>query len=186
LSEAFDIARKATLITPSVPRIHFVLGQVALFRGQYDEAALEALTAIELDPNCADAHALLAWILHYAGRPDQAWSALAQAVRRNPDSSASYRVIAGEIYFTQGQYPRALQEFRAALQRNPARMRARLWLAASLTKLGHDAEAAWEVQELLTINPHFSQSWLPLSFPFKDPRQQNELTEALIQLGLPE
>ena len=172
-------------IHPS-PRSTSCVAQVELFRGRHNSAAAAATTAIELDPNYADAYALLAWILHYAGRPDQAEPTLAEALRRNPSSSASYREIAGEIYFSTGRYGKAAQEFEAALERNPAHMRARLWLAATLTKLGQHEDAAWEAQELLTINPEFSLSRLLLAFPLKDPQQLDALTGALSQLGLPE
>ena len=95
-------------------------GQVALFRGRHERAAEAAATAIELDPNYADAYALLAWILHYAGRPDQAEPALREALRRNPRSSASYREIAGEISFATGRYGKAAKDFEAGRERYAA------------------------------------------------------------------
>ena len=186
LSKAAEYAAKAASIDPSVPQIHFVRAQVELFRARHERAAVAAATAIELDPNYADAYALLAWILHYAGRPDQAEAALSEALRRNPRSSASYREIAGEIAFTMKRYGKAAQEFEAALERNPAHARARLWLAATLSELGHRDDAAWEVQELLALNPEFSLSRLLLAFPLKDSHQREALTGALAQLGLPE
>jgi len=186
LSRAAKFADKAASIDASAPQIHFVRAQVALFRGQHDRAANAAATAIELDRNYADAYALLAWILHYAGRPDQARPALSEALRRNPASSASYGEIAGEIDFATGQYREAAREFEAAPERNPAHARARLWLAATRIKLGQDEEAAWEVQELLAINPDFSLSRLLLAFPLKDPYQRDALTGALAERGLPE
>ena len=184
LEKAVTYAQKAASIDRSVPQIHFVLAQVDLFRRQHQRAAAAATTALELDPNYADAYALLAWILHYAGRPDQAEAALREALRRNPASSASYREIAGEIYFTTGRYEKAEAELRAALERNPAHMRARLWLAATLATLGNVEEASWEVQELLAVNPDFSLSRLLLAFPLKDRRQLDVLTAALAKLGL--
>ncbi len=186
LAKAAEYARKAASIDPSVPQIHFVRAQVELFLGKHERAAAAATAAIELDPNYADAYALLAWILHYAGRPDHAWPALNEALKRNPNSAASYREIAGEIYYATGRFQQAAQEFEIALERNPAHMRARLWFAATLLKLGQDEEAAWEVQELITINPDFSLSRLLLAFPLRDPYQFDALTAALAQLGLPE
>lgn len=186
LSKAIESADRAASIDPSIPQIHFVRAQVELFRGRHERAADAASTATELDPNYADAYALLAWILHYAGRPDQAEPALDEARRRNPRSNASYREIAGEIAFATGRYDEAAKEFAAALERNPAHTRARLWLAATLSKLGRSEDAAWEVQELLTLNPDFSRSRLLLAFPLKDPHQRDALIDALAQLGLPE
>ncbi|MGD8275277.1 MAG: tetratricopeptide repeat protein [Thiohalocapsa sp.] len=186
LEKALGYAERAAAIDPSVPQSHFVRAQVALFRGHHEAAAAAILRAIELDPNYADAYALLAWILHYAGRADEAEPMLAEALRRNPRSSASYREIAGEIAFATGRYQQAAQQFESALERNPAHTRARLWLAATLAKLGRPDDAAWEVQELLLVNPEFSLSQLLLAFPLKDPQQHEALTDALAQLGLPE
>jgi TolB-like protein/DNA-binding winged helix-turn-helix (wHTH) protein/Tfp pilus assembly protein PilF len=186
LSTAIGHAERAASINSSVPQIHFVQAQVALFRSQHEKAAAAATRAIELDPNYADAYALLAWILHYAGRPDQAEPMLAKALKRNPRSSAPYREIAGEIAFATGRYVEAAQEFQAALARNPAHTRARLWLAATLVKLGRWEEADWEVQELVTLNPDFSLSRLLLAFPLRDPQQSDALMDALFQLDLPE
>jgi TolB-like protein/DNA-binding winged helix-turn-helix (wHTH) protein/Tfp pilus assembly protein PilF len=185
LSRAKEYAEHAAAIDASVPQIHFVRAQIELFRGRHDEAAAAATTAIELDPNYADAYALLAWILHYAGRHDLAEQALDEALKRNPRSSASYREIAGEIAFATRRYHEAAQQFEAALDRNPAHTRARLWLAVTLARLGREDEAAWEAQELLALNPEFSLSRLLLAFPLKDPRQRDALLEALASLGLP-
>jgi TolB-like protein/DNA-binding winged helix-turn-helix (wHTH) protein/Tfp pilus assembly protein PilF len=185
LSKAKEYADHAAAIDASVPQIHFVRAQVELFRGRHDEAAAAATTAIELDPNYADAYALLAWILHYAGRPDLAEQALDEALKRNPRSSASYREIAGEIAFATRRYHEAAQAFEGALERNPAHTRARLWLAVTLAQLGRAGEAAWEAQELLALNPRFSLSRLLLAFPLKDPQQHDALLEALASLGLP-
>lgn len=186
LLKAAEYAERAASLDATVPQIHFVRGQVDLFRGRYSGAAASAARAIELDPNYADAYALLAWIFNYAGRSDRAEAALTEAHRRNPSSSASYREIAGEIAFTKGAYDQAAEAFEAALARNPAHTRARLWLAAALSQLGYTEEAAWQVDELLTLSPEFSLSRLLFAFPLKDPGQRETLTRAVARLGLPE
>jgi TolB-like protein/thioredoxin-like negative regulator of GroEL len=186
LGESMAHADRAAAIDPTLPEVHFVRGQVELFRGRRQEAAEEAAAAIRSDPNYADAYALLAWVLNYSGRPDRALVALAEARRRNPGSSASYREIAGEIAFTQGLYGQAALELQAALERNPTHTRARLWLAASLARLGQREEAAWQVQELLSLNPELSLSRLVHAFPLADPEHCASLARSLAELGLPE
>jgi predicted Zn-dependent protease len=123
---------------------------------------------------------------NYGGRPDRAESALQEALRRNPRASAPYHEIAGEIHFTAGRYGEAAQAFEAALERNPARARARLGLAATHLKLGREDDAAWEAQELLAISPEFSLSRLLLAFPLENPEQRDALIQTLGALGLPE
>ena len=185
LIKAYELANQASSINSNIPQVYFVLGQVLLFRGQHEQAATAASTAIELNPNYADAYALLAWVFHYSGRSEQALEALQEALKRNPNSSASYHEITGEIHFAAERYRQAVQEFQATLVRNPTHMRARLWLAASYSKLDQHEQATWEVQEVLNIHPGSSLSQLPRAFPLKDPRQLDTLTEALRQSGLP-
>ena len=185
LSKAYELANTAASMNANIPQVHFVLGEVLLFRGQHEQAATAASTAIELNPNYADAYALLAWVLHYAGRSDQAFEALEEARKRNPNSSAAYRVINGEIHFAAQRYQQAVDEFQATLARNPAHLRARLWLAASYWMLGQHEQATWEVQEVLNIHPGSSLSHLPRALPLKDPRQLDALMDALRQAGLP-
>ncbi|MCB1773056.1 MAG: winged helix-turn-helix domain-containing protein [Gammaproteobacteria bacterium] len=186
LAKAIDLAAKASDLDPDIPQVHFVKAQVELFRRHHELAAAAASEAIKLNPNYADAYALLAWIFHYAGRPDQALPVMQEALKRNPSSPASYHQTAGEIHFTARRYRQASTEFQVTLAKNPAHMRARLWLAATHLKLDQRDQAMWEAQEVLGIYPDFSLSQLPHAFPFKDPRQLATLEEALRQLGLPE
>lgn len=185
LNKAYEFANSAASMNENIPQVHFVLGEVLLFRGQHEQAATAASRAIELNPNYADAYALLAWVLHYAGRSNQALEALMEARKRNPNSSAPYHEITGEIHFAAERYQQAADEFEATLARNPVHLRARLGLAASYWKLGQHDQANWEVQEVLNIHPGLSLSHLPRAYPLKDPRQLGTLRDALRQAGLP-
>ena len=74
-------ADQASKLDSSLPQVHFVAGQVRLFQRKHAEAIAAAERAIDVDPNYADAFALLAWTLNYAGRPAKAMSALNMAMR---------------------------------------------------------------------------------------------------------
>ena len=121
-------------------------------------------------------------MLHYGGRPDIAVKALHEALRLNPLSSASYDVIAGEINFAISRYDQAIVSFRSVLARNPSHSRARLWLAASLAKVGEYEDAAWEVEELKTINPNLDLTTLAFGFPHKDPEVPRRFYASLVQI----
>lgn len=182
LAEASRQIRLAEAIDTRVPQIYFAKGIVALFRGQHLAAAEAAHRATDLDPNYADAYGLLAWILHYGGRPDVAVRALHEALRLNPLSSASYDEVAGEINFATGRYEQAVRSFRSALTRNPSHARARLWLAASLAQLGEYDDAEWEIEELTASNPSLDFEKLAFGFPHKDPELPRRFFGALSQL----
>jgi TolB-like protein/DNA-binding winged helix-turn-helix (wHTH) protein/Tfp pilus assembly protein PilF len=186
LELAAGLADEAARMDPSLPQVHFVKGQVELFRRRHGRATIAATRAVDVDPNYADAYALLAWTLNYAGRPNKALSALEQAIRLNPRPPTSYLEILGEIQFSQGRFRESSDTFQRVLDNNPGYTRARMWNAAALSSAGLADQAQWEADELLIANPGFSLARLEFAFPFKDPRALEELLEALRKAGLPD
>lgn len=184
LEQAARYADKAASMDSSLPQVHFVTGQIRLFQRRHTEAVAAAERAIEVNPNYADAFALLAWTLNYAGRPEKAILVLNMAMRLNPRPPASYLEILGEIYFAQGRYKDATNTFQNVLDINPAYLRARLWNAASLIRAKSRDLAEWEINEVLAASPHLTLAHLAFAFPFKDPRVQESVLSALRDASL--
>lgn len=186
LDRARELVGIATDLNPAIPQVHFVAGQVALFGGQHKEAIEATRRAIHYSPNYADAYALLAWALNYAGQPDEALTVLDNAMRLNPIIPASYSEILGEIRFSQGHYADALAEFERALLINPVHMRARMWLVTTLVQSDSLDEAQWQAEELMQLNPDFTLKQLQYAFPFLDQTVRDKLLDGLRQAGLRE
>ena len=186
LDRAAELAETAASMNPNIPQVHFVRGQVALFRQQYESAIEATQQAIRISPNYADAYALQAWILNYAGQPDEALEKLDIAMRLNPVIPASYSVALGEIGYLKSDYADAVAAFERALEINPLLMRARMWLAATLSRIGEIEEAHWQVVELTMLIPNFSLARLEYTFPFRDQRVQDRLLYDLQQAGINE
>lgn len=186
LEQAAVLAEKAERLDPTLPQVHFVRGQVDLFRRRHDQAIEATRRAIRVDPNYADAYALSAWTLNYAGRTDKALAAMEKAMRLNPRPTASYLEVLGEIRFVQGQYRESVSVFEKVLDINPNYMRARMWIAAALAHSGSRERSEWETTELMVLNPNFSLSRLGFAFPFKDPRMLETLLDGLRKAGLPD
>jgi TolB-like protein len=185
LKLAAEFADKAARINPTIPQVYFVAGQVALFRQQHDVAITAVENAITYAPNYADAYALLAWILNYAGETARAMEALQTAHRLNPIMPASYHQLQGEINYLQGYYTDAIKAFNTTLQINPTHMRARMWLIATLIQNDMSEEAQWEAHQLLLNHPEFSTGRLQYAFPFRDKSIRQQLISKLRQAGLP-
>ncbi len=181
---AAELAKIAANINPSIPQVHFVIGHVALFRQQHVKAYEATLRAIHYNPNYADAYALLARIMIYAGQPDKAAVTLETAIQLNPLISAPYHEIRGEIHYLQGDYFNAITSFDKALQINPLHMRARIWLIATLTQTGEQDEAQWQVTELTLSTSNFTLDYLKRIFPFQDQSVRNKLVQDLRTAGL--
>jgi len=186
LERAETLIDRAEAIDTTLAQVHFVRGLVNLFSRRHLDALTAARRALQVDPNYADAHALSAWILNYAGRSGEAELSMDKAMRLNPKASASYFEVLGEIRFAQRRYADAVAVFDRVLAINPNYMRARMWNAASLVQTGEIDRAEWQVTELLALDPGLSLQQLGFAFPFKDPRELDRVVDGLRTAGLPE
>jgi TolB-like protein/DNA-binding winged helix-turn-helix (wHTH) protein/Tfp pilus assembly protein PilF len=186
LGLANRFATEATAIDPSLPQVHFVTGQIRLFQRRHSQAIESAERAIEIDPNYADAYALLAWTLNYAGLTEEASSALEMAMQLNPRPPASYLEILGEIHFTQEKYEDSAATFQSVLKINPGYLRARLWSSSAHALAGLKDQAEWDVGEALVASPNLSIARLKFAFPFKNSRTLGIVLRSLRDAGLPD
>ena len=186
LDTAFELAQQAVELDPELPAVQSALGIVHMFRREYDLAEKAHDRAVELDPNFADGYAMRAWNLHFAGNYEQALNDFQYALRLNPKPPFPYLNALGEIYFSLGQYEKAVELSQEALARNPNGQRLRLFLAISYAQLGRVEEAEWEVQELLLLEPDMTISAIPAIAPYKDPAMVEQLIANARLAGVPE
>ena len=69
LERAFALAQQAVALDDSLPRAHWLLGIVYLWKKQHDQAIAEGERAIALDPN--NATAINSGNTFFAGRPEE-------------------------------------------------------------------------------------------------------------------
>jgi tetratricopeptide (TPR) repeat protein len=185
LQRAHELALTALQINRDVPETYMVLSLVDLHRRGHKEALHQAETAIRLYPSYADGYAMAGGINVYMGQPHQGLSQLRTAMRLNPDGSYIYFLIIGRAYYALGDMPQAKLNLGHALSRNPADLEARVYMAATQFASGDKAAAAWEADEIRTIQPGFSgRAWLT-SHPLADAKVQRRVASALVAIGLP-
>lgn len=185
LQSAKARATEATELNAALPEAHFVNAVVALFERQYDRSVAELDKAIALRPSYADAYATLAWVLHFAGRPQAARPHLATAMQLNPHVAASYLLIDGGIAFTLGETEAAISSLERAREMSPTHPRILLWLAAAYARAGHIVQANWVIEELQVLHPAITLSRLEDAFPFRDRDVMQILKLSLQKAGLP-
>ena len=112
--------------------------------------------AIQINPNYADGYGQLAIVQLYAGELEESLEAIQRAKRLNPRYPFVYLWIEGHNYFLRGQYDQTIEIMEEVLERNPAFEIARLTLIATYGQLEMADEAAWEVDELMTLRPEYS------------------------------
>jgi TolB-like protein/DNA-binding winged helix-turn-helix (wHTH) protein len=184
LAKAFELARTAQRIDPDIAETYFALAYVNMERGAFPEAVDELRTAVRLSPSFADAYSLMGAIQTYRGQPSETIPLMRVAMRLVPDAGHLYFLILGRAYFFLGDATSALLYLRQAIARNPESLEIRIFLAAALVLAGQRDEAAWQVDEIRTLEPAFSiREWLK-SYPMSDAKQIKQLIDAAGTLGL--
>ncbi len=181
---AYELVQRALALDERLPQVHWVLGEVELYRRNYAGAQAAIERAIALDPNWADAHAQAANILIYSGRPEEALGVFDQAMRLNPRFPAPYLRQRGKAYLTLHRYEQAIADLEEALRRNPTLWDARLFLAASYAHAGRIAEAEWEIAEVLVAEPDLSLRRVGEIAPYKERSHLEHLLDGLRKAGL--
>ena len=181
--ESLDIALELALMAKNLDanslRVHWILGQVYLYKRNYDLAIEHVKRAIELSPNSPDPKILLARILLFSGDPTRSIAIINEAITINPFYPMQYEMNLGISYFANGDYAKASKALTKAMERNPGAQRVRMWLVATYANTGNLDAARWEYEELLMINPDFSIDNLEHSIPFRDAAIRDRLFNGL-------
>jgi adenylate cyclase len=183
LAQAFELAQKAISLDNSNATAHGILGQVYMMKRQYDKAIAECERAVSLDPNSAENIFRLGMVLNYAARAEEAIPYLQNAIRLNPLPPAIYFVQLAISYRDSGQYEKAIEASKKALQREPNTHFAYIHMAVSYIRLGLEEEARAAAAQILTINPKFSLERYAKMLPFPQP-VADRIIEDLRKAGL--
>jgi adenylate cyclase len=125
---------------------HIVEAQELLFEGRGAEARAEAGQAIALDPNDAEAHVAMAWGLTIGGKPNEALSFIAAAMRLNPNYPSHYALAHGIALFAAGDLKKAAEILDEGFGRNSQADMLLPPLASVLALLGQREEAMQKMQ----------------------------------------
>ena len=183
--QAMAMARKAVALDAALPQAHFALGFVHLYgQARHEDAIAEARRAIRLDPNYADAYALLSSAYFFAGELDKTIDLDQEAMRINPASSFIYHIHLGRRQYLEGRYHEALETLLSAAAKNYNYLPTHVWLAATYAKLGDLEEAEWSADQVRTLDPSFSvEDWMRRR-PYKNPEHRRLLVSGLQAAGL--
>ena len=156
ISLGLEFANKALAIDDNLVQGHQSRSMLYLMSREHHLALEEAKKTIQLHPGYVDGQATLAFIQSYSGLPGEALESLQRARKNNPRNTGVYLEIEGRSLFLLGRYDEASQVLEVAVQRNPAVDRIHLLLAATYAELGRLEDAAWSIDEALSINPEIS------------------------------
>lgn len=177
-------AQKAIALDDSSDFAHMIMSRVHLIKREHDAALREAQRAVTLNPNGADAYASLASIQVFSGRPDKATALLEKAIRLNPISANRYFNALGNAFMGLKRYNEAIEAYRKALQDTADSASVHMFLAATYSLAGRQAEAREAAEELLRLKPRFSVEKAVERLPYKNPADLARIIDALRAAGL--
>jgi adenylate cyclase len=177
---------KVLALKDSLDTAHSLQSWIYVFKRQHDEAIREGERAIELNPNGAESHAHLAFILNFSGNTELAIELLKRAFRLNPISPPHFYSFLALFYRNIGQYDKAIECAEKDLSGNPDMLSLYLTLATSYTYLNRNEEAHKAVEEVLRIDPNFSLEYYAKTIPYKHQETTDNFVEGLRKAGLPD
>jgi adenylate cyclase len=167
---------------------------MAFHNRRYDEALREAKRARELDPNDPLGHLALSNVLVFTGSPAPALEQVDQAMRRDPQTRATYLLTRGHALFGTEQYQQAMTTLEEAVHENPSDRRAYTVLIATYGHLGMLEKAKAAIAKVKAL--HLEIGFAPLSvsllktppvhWPYRQRPDFDRLLDGLRKAGVPE
>ena len=167
IQSAMRLAEKAISLNEAIPEAYFVKGLVHRERKEYFDAMQAAKKAIEIDPSYADGHVVAGSVLYLAGQAEEGLELIEKAMRLNPQYPHNYQLCQGQALYVMGSYNEAVDAFRDGLERYPQSERLHLWLAAAYAQVGETEHAKRQMDQVYTLNPDFSPSFLRQASAFR-------------------
>ena len=193
---AFESAKKALGSDDSDSLTHAILGELYLFRREYEQAEIHLERALALNPNDADAIGIMGFLLTCLGRPKEGIEHFKTAKRLNPYQPdwCMFCWRFGIAQYTAGNYDSAVTAMKEIV--SPIND-VRVWLSASYAQAGKPDEARSALEEFLRVVEAESEGfrgrtlaawkarWAKF-FPFKNDADLRHFLDGLRKAGLPE
>ena len=186
LDHAFELAQKALKLDDSDSQAHAALGEIYLWKKQYERAVAESHKSLALNPNNANSYVNLADRVAWVGRAREAVRHVETAMRLNPSYPFNYSWVLGHAHFIEERYDEAIAALEEVRDRNPNFWPAHIYLAASYSHLGRLEEAKAAAAAAIRLNPDLSADRARAHIPYKNPVDMARLFDGLRNAGFPE
>src|SRR5262249_36107372 len=112
LDRAFELATRGLLLDAQEVVCHQALGYIQLLLRRFEEAEFHARKAVELNPSRPNGLVLMADVMTFTGRPDEAVAMMTEAMRLDPHHPAWYWQELGVAHFAARRYAETIAAFR--------------------------------------------------------------------------
>lgn len=163
-----------------------LMGNIHATRRRFEEAIAAGKRAIELAPNVATNHAVLALTHYYCGEHAQSLVRIRKAIRLSPYFPDWFLIPLGEGYRGTGALDKAREVFEHLAARIPGSLLSETRLASIYAELGETEKARHAAETILSISPDFSvMRWID-GVPFRQAADRDRFVAGLLKAGLPE
>ena len=180
---SMEAAEKAVALDPNDAGNHTILAYMLAYERRWAESEKAFAVALQLDPNNADAWALLSDVNSLGGRPLEGIDQIDRALRLNPQPDCWYYLLLGQAQYAAHQYEAAVETLR---KEETYRTMSRRHLAASLAQLGRLDEARREGKMFMLNSPRFTISHWAATQPCRDEATLAHFVDGYRKAGLPE
>lgn len=146
-------AERCVTLAPHGAEGHYLFGRYFQSSGEPALATRSLESAIQRNPSFAPAHALLAQMLQFSGRSDEALARMKHAAQLGP---GRYSAGLASVHFSRGEYDEARVAIEDVLVSTPLYPFARALAAASAFWAGDLARASEHASRLQHLVPGFS------------------------------
>lgn len=192
LAAAYAMAQRAVLLDEDDCRARWLLGNMHIYRREFDEARAQLRKAIALNPNDVEARAIYGFLLIALGETDAALEQFDIARKQNPFEFNWVTWYRGIALFTARRYEEAIAVLKQVHNPNNE---TRFWLTASYAAAGQVAEARATLdqflqraqQEMARFPGRTLADWDPqihAAIEYRDPAAFEHLRAALRTAGL--
>ncbi len=169
LLAAIESYKQAIASYPEDPAVYVALARTQVFAGQYKEAQTSAESAILLNNNNSNAHAVRAWALDFQGGTLEAEASIKRALELDPNNAlahAYYSEILVDAYYSGtgivDAIEKAIEESKVAIALAPEALETRRARGYVLEATGNYEEAIREYEAAIAVNANIADLHLAL------------------------
>lgn len=186
LARASESAARAIRIDSAFGEVHAVTAAIQVLKRDYDAAIGAGRTAFSLNPSCAETPALMAFVLNWAGEPQEALWFADKAIAACPLRSTWHLAVRAHALRLLRRFDDALAAYDEAIAALPHYIMPRIGLATCLAEIGRIGEARQQAAEVLRINPAFSIAQHAAMSAYREAEHAERRLVAMRAAGLPE
>ena len=186
---AYENAGRALQLNPDLSLPYAILAILQVIDKRYEEAIESAKRAVALGPGDVEAHVALGYVYLVAGKFAEAAASIETALKLDPNLSPIDRLVAGLVFFFNGENDRAIATLERARDDAPSVGQTLVSLGAAYARAGRIADARAAVAEGIRFpSPNYSSiaAIRIIWAHFRNDKDLKFLIDAEREAGLPE